>query len=76
MGKYRGIHATLDTPDGQVTFAYIKGDSLGQLLDTSYEGMSTRVKPVRGGNLIILSRSNSGLQQADAQLQEAMYWEI
>lgn len=76
MGQYRGLHATLDTPDGQVTFAYIKGDSVGQLLDTGYEGMITRVKPVRGGNLIILSRTNSALQQADQQLEDAMYWDI
>lgn len=76
MGQYRGIHASLDTPNGQVTFAYIKGEPVGELLNTSYEGMITRVKPVRGGNLIIVSNTNKALQQADTELQEAMYWDI
>jgi len=76
MGKYRGLHATLETDSGQVTFAYIKGESVGELFDAGYEGYVSRVKPVRGGNLIIMSRTNKGLQQADSQLEEAMYWDI
>lgn len=76
MGKYKGLHASLDTPDGQVTFAYIKGDSVGELLDAGYEGYVSRVKPVRGGNLIIMSRTNKAVQQADEQLENAMYWDI
>jgi len=76
MGRYRGLHASLETSDGQVTFAYIKGDSVGELLDAGYEGYVSRVKPVRGGNLIILSRTNKALQEADSQLEKAMYWDI
>lgn len=76
MGKYRGLHANLDTEDGQVTFAYIKGDSVGDLLDASYEGYISRVKPVRGGNLIIVSRSNKAVKNADSQLEKAIYWDI
>lgn len=76
MGQYKGLHATLDTPGGQVTFAYIKGEPVGELLNASYDQFVTRVKPVRGGNLIIMSRTQEGLQQADQQLEEAVYWEI
>lgn len=76
MGQYRGLHATLDTPDGQVTFAYIKGDSVSELMDAGYDGYVSRIKPVRGGNLVIVSNTKKGLQQADRQLQEAMYWDI
>lgn len=76
MGQYRGLHATLDTPDGQVTFAYIKGDSVSELMDAGYEGYMSRVKPVRGGNLVIVSNTKKALQQADRQLEEAMYWDI
>lgn len=76
MGQYRGLHASLETSDGQVTFAYIKGDSVGDLLDAGYEGYVSRVKPVRGGNLIIMSRTNRSLEEADSQLEEAMYWDI
>jgi len=59
MGQYKGLHATLDTPDGQVTFAYIKGDSVGSLFDAG-----------------IMSRTNKAVQEADSQLEEAMYWDI
>jgi hypothetical protein len=76
MGKYKGLHASLETADGQVTFAYIKGDSVGQLLDAGYQGYVSRVKPVRGGNLIIISRTNKSLEEADSQLEKAMYWDI
>ena len=76
MGQYRGLHASLETSDGQVTFAYIKGDSVGQLLDAGYEGYVSRIKPVRGGNLIIMSRTNKALQEADSQLEKALYWDI
>jgi len=76
MGKYRGLHASIDTPDGQVTFAYIKGDSVGELLDAGYEGFIGRVKPVKGGNLIIMSRNQKALNQADNQLEESMQWKI
>lgn len=76
MGQYKGLHAGLETVDGQVTFAYIKGDSVGELLDAGYEGYVSRVKPVRGGNLIIMSRTNKSLEEADKQLKEAMYWDI
>jgi len=76
MGQYKGLHASLETADGQVTFAFIKGDSVSELLDAGYEGYVSRVKPVRGGNLIIMSRTNKALQEADSQLEEAMYWDI
>lgn len=76
MGRYRGIHASLETADGTVTFAYIKGEPIGEVLDTAYQGMVTRVKPVRGGNLVIVSHSSRGLQSADRQLEQAIYWEI
>lgn len=74
MGRYKGLHATIDTPNGQVTFAYIKGESVGELFDSSYEGYLSRIKPVRGGNLIILSRNKKALNQADKELEEAIYW--
>jgi len=76
MGKYKGLHATLETDHGQVTFAYIKGEPVGELLDAGYEGYVSRIKPLRGGNLIIMSRTNKGMQEADAQLKDAIYWDI
>jgi hypothetical protein len=76
MGQYKGLHASLETADGQVTFAYIKGDAVGQLIDVGYEGYVSRIKPLRGGNLIIMSRTNKALQEADKQLEKAMYWDI
>jgi hypothetical protein len=76
MGEYRGLHATLETEDGQITFAFIKGAPLGDVLDASYEGFITRVKPVIGGNLIIISRNQKSLDSADTQLKDAMYWDI
>jgi len=74
MGRYKGLHASIDTPDGQVTFAYIKGDPIGELHDSSYDGYMSRVKPVRGGNLIILSHNKKALDRADSQLEKAIYW--
>lgn len=76
MGNYRGLHATLETENGQTTFAYIKGEPIGELLDTAYQGYITRVKPVRGGNLVIISRSQRAVDQADADLTQAMVWDI
>jgi len=76
MGEYRGLHATLQTEHEQVTFAYIKGESVGDLLDTSYDGYVTRVRPVRGGNLVIISKTTQSLEQASNDLEQAMYWDI
>ena len=76
MGKYKGLHASIETSEGQVTFAYIKGDSVGNLFDANYEGYMSRVKPVRGGNLIILSKTMKALDEADDQLKNAMHWDI
>lgn len=76
MGEYRGLHASLETDDGQITFAFIKGDSVGDLLDAGYEGYVTRIKPISGGNLIIISRNHKSLEQAESQLDEAIYWDI
>lgn len=76
MGQYRGLHASIETEAGQVTFAYIKGESIGDLLDASYQGYISRVKPVRGGNLVILSKTQKAVNEADTKLEEAMYWDI
>lgn len=76
MGKYRGLHATLESANGQTTFAYIKGQPVGELFDASYQGYITRVKPVRGGNLVIISRTQRSLDQADSELKQAMVWDI
>ena len=76
MGKYRGLHAGMQTEDGQITFAYIKGEPVDAILTASYEGYLARVKPVRGGNLIIVSRNKRSLEQADEDLRQAMYWDI
>ena len=76
MGKYRGLHASLETDEGQVTFAYIKGEPVGEILDKSYQGFVTRIKPLRGGNLIIVSKTVGSMQQADQQLEQAIYWDI
>ncbi|MFT5571163.1 MAG: hypothetical protein ACI9FR_000071 [Cryomorphaceae bacterium] len=76
MGVYRGLHASLETADGQVTFAFIKGKPVDGLFDVGYEGYVSRVKPVRGGNLIIVSRTRKSLNEADNQLENAMYWDI
>ena len=76
MGQYHGLHATLQTDDGQITFAYIKGSAFGDLYDTAYEGYVTRIKPVRGGSLVIVSRNKKSLEQADQELKQSMYWDI
>jgi len=76
LGEYRGLHATLETENGQITFAYIKGELVGDILDASYAGYITRVKPIRGGTLIIFSRNHKSLDQADHDLESAMYWDI
>lgn len=76
MGRYRGLHATLETENGQTTFAYIKGMPLGEVSDSSLNGYITRVKPVVGGNLVIISRTKKSLLEADQQLAKAMVWEI
>ena len=76
MGEYRGLHAGLDTPHGHVTFAYIKGDKVEDIIDAVYKGYTTRVKPLKNGNLVIVSKTKSGLDQADKQLDEALYWDL
>ena len=68
MGQYKGLHASLETDNGQVTFAYIKGDSIGDVLNAGYEGYVSRVKPVKGGNLVIISRTARSLEEADTEL--------
>ena len=75
MGQYKGLHASLETANGQVTFAYIKGEPVSEPLNAAYNGYITRVKPVKGGNLIIVSKTNKAVQDADKQLKKAMYWE-
>ena len=76
LGKYKGLHSSLATTDGQVTFVYIKGDPVSEPLDAAYEGYISRVTPIKGGNLIVMSRSNKGLQEADSQIKDAIYWDI
>ncbi|NND82776.1 MAG: DUF3379 family protein [Gammaproteobacteria bacterium] len=76
MGEYRGLHATLQTDHGQITFVYLRGQPLGDLLDTAYQGFITRVKPVRGGNLVLIARDMRALEQGAADLSRAMYWDI
>ncbi len=76
MGRYKGLHATVETSEGQVTFAYIKGDSVGNLHNASYDSYMSRVKPVRGGNLIITSKTMKAIDEADSQLEDAIYWDI
>lgn len=77
MGKERtALHANLGTDHGQITFAYIKGDSVAEITNASYKGYMTRVKPVPGGNLLIISRNMSAIDDADAELESAMYWDV
>ena len=76
MGQYRGLHAGLDTPDGHVTFAYIKGNKVDDIIDAAYEGYSVRVKPLKDGNLVIVSKNTRSLKHAGNQLDDALYWDI
>lgn len=75
MGQYLGLHATLESGDSQTTFAYIKGMPVDDLLDSNFSGYKTRIKPVKGGNLIIFSRSQQALDEAAANLHAAMVWD-
>ena len=36
----------------------------------------TRVKPVPGGNLLIISRNMDSMEDADEELDSALYWDI
>ncbi len=76
MGKYRGLHAGLATDNGHVTFAYIKGVVVDDILDASYEGHAVRIKPLKEGNLVIISRTKQALEVAGQQLEEAVHWDI
>lgn len=72
----KALHANLETDNGQVTFAYIKGDSVEEINNHSYKGFMTRVKPVPGGNLLIISRNMDSMEDADEELDSALYWDI
>lgn len=76
MGKYRGLHAGLQTVHGLITFAYIKGEPVKETHTLMYEGQNAKVKPVKGGNLIIFSPNSEGLQEANEQLSQAIYWDV
>ena len=76
MGRYKGLHATLETPEGQISFAYFKGEAVAELQDVTMNGYRARVKPVAGGNLIIVSANSAALESADRQLEQAMVWDI
>ena len=75
MGRYKGLHASLETPEGIVTFAYIKGEPITELFDAGFKGYVSRIKPLRDGNLVIFSRTKQGLQIADQQLSDAIFWD-
>lgn len=74
--NHDAIHANLETDHGQVTFAYIKGHSVGEVSNTSYRGYLTRIKPVRGGSLVIISHSMYAMEQADEELESSLYWDL
>lgn len=74
--KYRALHANLETDHGQITFAYIKGYPVAEIRDASYKGQLTRIKPVRNGSLVIISQNMYAMEEADGELEEAIYWDI
>ncbi len=76
MGQYRGLHATLETPDGKVTFAYLKGDPVEASFDAELEGYVSRVKPVQGGNIVIVSPSSASLEMASEEITNAVSWDL
>lgn len=76
MGKYKGLHATMETPSGQVTFAYFKGEPISKVSTVSYKGYVTLTKPVKDGNLVIISRNRQSVMQAETQLKKVMQWQI
>jgi hypothetical protein len=76
MGKYKGLHATLETEGGQTTFAYFKGEPIEESRDAVYDGYLARIKPVSGGNLVIVSKTRQSLDQAESQLSRKLVWDI
>lgn len=74
--QHDALHANLDTDHGQVLFAYIKGHPIGEVRNTSYKGHLTRIRPVRGGSLVIISQNMYALEEADIELESAMYWDL
>lgn len=70
------MHANLETDHGQITFAYIKGDSVNQASDNSYKGYMTRIRPMRGGNLLLIGKSMYAMEEADKELESAIYWDL
>ncbi|MBX2847443.1 MAG: DUF3379 domain-containing protein [Acidiferrobacterales bacterium] len=74
--KLRALHANLETDHGQITFAYIKGYPIKEVRDVSYKGQLTRIKPVHEGSLVIISNNMYAMEEADEELEEALYWDI
>ena len=71
------LHANLHTDHGQASFAYIKGHSVGEIIDASYKGYMTRIKPLgNGGSLVIISQSMHGMKEAEKELESAIHWDI
>ncbi len=73
---YNGLHATLETSYGQASFAYIKGRPVGEVRDATYKGYMTRIKPIRNGSLIIMSQHMGAMEEAEVELESAIYWDI
>jgi len=76
MGIYRGLHANIEVDGDLVTFAYIKGDPIDVLKDMAYQSRFARVKPVKGGNLVILSQHSDSLDKADDMISQSLKWQI
>ena len=76
MGKYRGLHAEVDTDQGVVSFAYIKGKKL-QVSDLmEYGGYYSKVIPMGNGNLIIVSENKQAMPDVESNLVTALKWDI
>lgn len=76
LGVYRGLHANLEVNGDLVTFAYIKGDPIDALKDMAYQNHFARVKPLKGGNLVIISQHSGTLDKADSMISESLHWQI
>lgn len=76
MGQYRGLHAMLETEQGLVTFAYIKGDKFEASDLLNYGGYVSKVVPMGNGNLIIVSETQQALPEAENNIVAALSWDI
>jgi hypothetical protein len=76
MGIYRGLHANIEVNGDLVTFAYIKGEPVEVLKDMAYQNHFARVKPLKGGNLVIISQHSDSLNKADSMISDSLKWQI